>query len=48
VYDRRLIFGGRASYVEIDPLLSAKRMIPQMHSIFPQLQKVKIEYSWVG
>jgi glycine/D-amino acid oxidase-like deaminating enzyme len=48
VYDRRLIFGGRASYAEIDPILSAKRMIPQMHSIFPQLQKVKIEYSWVG
>ncbi len=48
VYDRRLIFGGRASYVEIDPMLSAKRMIPQMHAIFPQLQKVKIAYSWVG
>ncbi len=48
VYDRRLIFGGRASYVEIDPLLSAQRMIPQMHAIFPQLQKVEIEYSWVG
>lgn len=48
VYNRRLIFGGRASYVEIDPLLSAKRMIPQMQSIFPQLQKVEIEYSWVG
>ncbi len=48
VYDRRLIFGGRASYVEIDPILSAKRMIPQMHAIFPQLQKVAIEYSWVG
>jgi glycine/D-amino acid oxidase-like deaminating enzyme len=48
VYDRRLIFGGRASYVEIDPLLSAKRMIPQMQAIFPQLKKVAIEYSWVG
>ncbi|MDJ0902709.1 MAG: FAD-binding oxidoreductase [Xenococcus sp. MO_188.B8] len=48
VYDRRLIFGGRASYVEIDPILSAKRMIPQMQAIFPQLQKVEIEYSWVG
>ena len=48
VYDRRLIFGGRASYVEIDPILSAKRMIPQMHAIFPQLQKLEIEYSWVG
>ena len=48
VYDRRLIFGGRASYVEIDPILSAKRMIPQMQAIFPQLQKVQIEYSWVG
>ena len=40
VYDRRLIFGGRASYVEIDPVLSAKRMIPKMHAIFPQLRKV--------
>jgi glycine/D-amino acid oxidase-like deaminating enzyme len=48
VYDRRLIFGGRASYVEIDPILSAKRMIPEMEAIFPQLEKVEIEYSWVG
>lgn len=48
VYDRRLIFGGRASYMEIDPILSAQRMIPQMQAIFPQLQKVGIEYSWVG
>ncbi len=48
VYDRRLIFGGRASYVEIDPIVSAKRMIPQMQAIFPQLEKVEIEYSWVG
>ena len=48
VHDRRLIFGGRASYVEIDPILSAKRMIPQMQAIFPQLEKVEIEYSWVG
>ena len=48
VHDRRLIFGGRASYVEIDPILSAKRMIPQMQAIFPQLQKVEIDYSWVG
>ena len=48
VYDRRLIFGGRASYVEIDPVLSAKRMIPKLHAIFPQLRKVEVEYSWVG
>jgi glycine/D-amino acid oxidase-like deaminating enzyme len=48
VYNRRLIFGGRASYAEIDPILSAKRMIPQMQAIFPQLQEVEIEYSWVG
>jgi glycine/D-amino acid oxidase-like deaminating enzyme len=48
VHDRRLIFGGRASYVEIDPMLSKKRMVPQMQTIFPQLQKVEIEYSWVG
>jgi glycine/D-amino acid oxidase-like deaminating enzyme len=48
VYDRRLIFGGRASYVEIDPELSAKRMTSQMHAIFPQLQKVEVEYSWMG
>jgi len=48
VYDRRLIFGGRASYVEIDPVLSAKRMIPKMRAIFPQLQKIEVEYSWVG
>jgi glycine/D-amino acid oxidase-like deaminating enzyme len=48
VHDRRLIFGGRASYVEIDPIVSAKRMIPQMQAIFPQLEKVEIEYSWVG
>lgn len=48
VYDRRLIFGGRASYVEIDPLLSAQRMIPQMYDIFPQLKSAQVEYSWVG
>ena len=48
VYDRRLIFGGRASYLEIDPILSAQRMIPQMQEIFPQQQKPGIEYSWVG
>lgn len=48
VYDRRLIFGGRASFVEVDPFLSAKRMFPQMQAIFPQLQNSKIEYSWMG
>lgn len=35
IHDRRLVIGGRASYVEIDPVLSAKQMIPQMHDISP-------------
>lgn len=46
--DRRLLFGGRCTYSnrEIRDVVGA--LGPRMRRIFPQLEGVKVEYSWGG
>lgn len=46
--DRRLLFGGRCTYSnrEIRDVEGALR--PRMRRVFPQLQDVRIDYSWGG
>jgi len=46
--DRRMLFGGRCSYSTIEPRDLAGFMRPRLLKVFPQLDDVKIEYSWGG
>ncbi len=46
--DHRLLFGGRVSYSTLAPSNLARAMRPRMLKIFPQLDDVKIDYSWGG
>jgi glycine/D-amino acid oxidase-like deaminating enzyme len=46
--DKRLLFGGRASYFGHDPAVIRKSHIPMMLRIYPQLQNVGIDYAWGG
>lgn len=45
---RRLLFGGRASFLDIDELESGKRLFVMMCRIFPELRPVRISHSWQG
>ncbi|SFV38679.1 NAD(P)/FAD-dependent oxidoreductase [Hyphomicrobium facile] len=45
---QRLIFGGRASLLEIDALSGGKRLHRMMCSFFPELRGVRISHSWFG
>lgn len=44
----RIIFGGRVSAAETNPLISAPRLHASMIEIFPELIETKISHSWLG
>ena len=46
--DGRLLFGGRAHYNGKEPADIKAALTPRMVRVFPQLAKVKIDYSWGG
>lgn len=45
---RRLLFGGRVSVFESDPVRSLPALRQEMLRIFPQLEDVRISHSWMG
>ena len=45
---RRLLFGGRVSVFESDPIKCLPALRDEMLRIFPQLEDVKISHSWMG
>jgi glycine/D-amino acid oxidase-like deaminating enzyme len=45
---RSLIFGGRVSVHESDPIKSLPALRHEMLRIFPQLEDVKISHTWMG
>jgi len=47
-HDHRMLFGGRVSYSGIDPPALGARMRKRMHTVFPQLSDVDIDYVWGG
>lgn len=46
--DKRLLFGGVATYTGRHPRDLVKKMRPKMLRVFPQLENVKIDYQWGG
>ena len=46
--DKRLLFGGRASYSALEPADLAASIKPLMTGVFPQLSGVRIDYAWGG
>jgi glycine/D-amino acid oxidase-like deaminating enzyme len=45
---QRILFGGRVSLGESDPLVSGPKLHASMVEIFPQLSNTRISHSWVG
>ncbi len=45
---KRIVFGGRVSHNETDPLKSAPLLMRDLRYIFPELQTVKVSHSWMG
>jgi len=45
---RRLLFGGRVSVFESDPVKSAPALRHEVLRIFPQLEDVKLSHAWMG
>jgi len=46
--DHRLLFGGRVSYSGLDPANTVRATRARMLGVFPQLEDVRIEYTWGG
>ena len=46
--DRRLLFGGRATYSGIEPRDVAGFVRPRMARVFPELRNIRIDYAWGG
>jgi gamma-glutamylputrescine oxidase len=46
--DRRLLFGGRASYSGVHPKDLTRNMRPRLLRIFPQLSDVALDHAWGG
>lgn len=46
--DRRMLFGGRASYSQVRPRDLGAFMRPRMLKIFPQLAGARLDYCWEG
>ncbi|WP_425404135.1 NAD(P)/FAD-dependent oxidoreductase [Hwanghaeella sp.] len=46
--DRRMLFGGRASYSTLQPSDLFSFMKPRMTAVFPQLGDAKLDYCWGG
>jgi glycine/D-amino acid oxidase-like deaminating enzyme len=47
-WGERILYGGRASLVEMDEQDSARRLRDYMLSVFPELVDVKLTHSWNG
>ena len=45
---QRILFGGRVSHAETDPLVSGPKLHASMTEIFPELSQTRISHSWVG
>jgi len=45
---RRILFGGRVSVFESDPVKSAPALRAELLRIFPQLESAKLSHSWMG
>jgi glycine/D-amino acid oxidase-like deaminating enzyme len=45
---RRLLFGGRVSVFESDPVKSLPALRQEMLRIFPQLEDLRISHTWMG
>ena len=45
---RRIIFGGRASLRELPSAKSAPRILNMLRFTFPELDRIKADYSWSG
>lgn len=46
--DKRLLFGGRMSYMGEDPKIIASKLKPRLLKIFPQLHGIEVDYAWGG
>lgn len=46
--DKRLLFGGRCTYSNRDIGDIEGALAPRMRRIFPQLQKIRVDFSWGG
>ncbi len=46
--DKRLLFGGRASYFGTDPEAIKKSHVPKMLKVYPQLAGIGIDFAWGG
>lgn len=46
--DKRLLFGGRASYFGNDPDVIKRSHVPMMLKVYPQLAHVRIDFAWGG
>ena len=46
--DRRLLFGGLATYTGLHPVDIRGRVRRNMLKVFPELRKAKLEYAWGG
>lgn len=44
----RIVFGGRVSISETDPIQSAGRLRAHLVRLFPELETVRISHSWMG
>ncbi len=47
-WGERLVYGGRASLVEMDETASARRLRDAMLSVFPDLREARMTHSWKG
>ena len=45
---RRILFGGRVSVSETDPVKSAPALRRDLIGIFPELQDIRVSHSWMG
>jgi glycine/D-amino acid oxidase-like deaminating enzyme len=45
---KRMVFGGRARFTQVDPLLSARVLHGYMTERFPQLRGARITHGWTG
>ena len=45
---KRMVFGGRARFTQVDPLLSARILHGYMTERFPQLRGARITHGWTG
>jgi glycine/D-amino acid oxidase-like deaminating enzyme len=44
----RMVFGGRARFMQVDPTISAPILHRYMTDRFPQLRGVKVTHAWTG